>query len=161
MAMEAGPRDRDDGSRAQPLRTGALEPLPLPDTVHPSDPGSTRPPGEDEQAELYEELRPQRRLRILQMAPIVALSLLGSLMFAFPLAFAFSDSGAVVAMLGLLIGSSAAGWGVLAAHRVGYSWPGLPPRDSGARPNWRMLALYAVGLALVGLFAVWRVAGLR
>ncbi|WP_130797555.1 hypothetical protein [Streptomyces otsuchiensis] len=158
--MEAGPRDRDDSSRAGPMSPGRLGPLPLPDAVHPSDPGSAGPPPE-EPAESYEELRPPRRLRLIQLAPIVLLSLLGALMFAFPLAFAFGDGGAVVAMLGLLIGSSAAGWGVLAARRVGYTWPGLPPRGSGNRPDWRLLALYAVGLLLVGMLALWRVAGLR
>ncbi|MRT44809.1 hypothetical protein FGX00_02985, partial [Xylella fastidiosa subsp. multiplex] len=61
--------------------------------------------------EVEVELRPQRRLRIWQLAPIVALAAVGSLMFAFPLAFDFGDSGAVIAMLGLLICPCAAGWG--------------------------------------------------
>ncbi len=45
-------------------------------------------------------------------------------MFAFPLAFDFGDSGAVIAMLGLLICSCAAGWGMMAACRVGYTLAG-------------------------------------
>ena len=113
------------------------------------------------QAESYGELRPPRRLRPTLFAPIVLLSLLGSLMFAFPLAFAFDEAGAVVAMLGLLIGCSAAGWGMMAARRVGYTWPGLPPRGSGRRPDWRLLLLYGLGLAVLGALAVWRVAALR
>ncbi|WTH65721.1 hypothetical protein OHA89_11060 [Streptomyces sp. NBC_01546] len=107
------------------------------------------------------ELRPQRRLRLWQIAPIVMLAAAGSLMFAFPLAFEFGDGGAVVAMLGFLISCCAGGWGMMAARRVGYTWPGLPARGSGRRPDWRMAALYAVvALALVTL-AVYRVARLR
>src|SRR5262245_45290907 len=44
-------------------------------------------------AESYAELRPSRRLRLTQLAPIALLSLMGSLMFAFPLAFAFDQAG--------------------------------------------------------------------
>ena len=65
-------------------------------------------------------------------------------MFAFPLAFDFGDSGAVIAMLGLLICSCAAGWGMMAARRVGYTWPGLPARGSGGRPDWRVVLAYAL-----------------
>nr|WP_245834530.1 hypothetical protein [Streptomyces aidingensis] len=115
----------------------------------------------EEPAESYAELRPPRRLRLIQLAPILLLSLLGSLMFAFPLAFAFDETGAVVAMLGLLIGCSAAGWGLVAARRVGYTLPGLPPRGSGRRPDWRLLALYALAVVVFLVFAVWRVAALR
>ncbi|AYN39057.1 hypothetical protein D9753_09165 [Streptomyces dangxiongensis] len=111
--------------------------------------------------EVEVELRPQRRLRIWQLAPIVGLSAVGSLMFAFPLAFDFGDSGAVIAMLGLLICSCAAGWGMMAARRVGYTWPGLPPRGSGRRPDWRVVLGYLVLVALVVVLAVWRVARLR
>lgn len=111
--------------------------------------------------EVEVELRPQRRLRIWQLAPIVALATVGSLMFAFPLAFDFGDSGAVVAMLGLLICSCAAGWGMMAARRVGHAWPGLPPRGSGRRPDWRVILAYVVVVAAVVVLAVWRVARLR
>jgi hypothetical protein len=111
--------------------------------------------------EVEVELRPQRRMRIWQLAPIVSLAALGSLMFAFPLAFDFGDSGAVIAMLGLLICSCAAGWGMMAARRVGYTWPGLPQRGSGGRADWRMVLLYAVVVAAVVALAVFRVARLR
>ncbi|MFF7753020.1 hypothetical protein ACFZCP_28095 [Streptomyces sp. NPDC007971] len=111
--------------------------------------------------EVEVELRPQRRLRIWQLAPIVALAAGGSLMFAFPLAFDFGDSGAVIAMLGLLICSCAAGWGMMAARRVGYTWPGLPPRGSGRRPDWRVVIGYMLLVAVVAVLAVWRVARLR
>jgi hypothetical protein len=50
---------------------------------------------------------------------------------------------------------------VMAARRVGHTWPGLPPRGSGERADWRVIALYVgVGVVLVAL-AVWRVARLR
>ncbi|MFI6346238.1 hypothetical protein [Streptomyces sp. NPDC050560] len=111
--------------------------------------------------EVEVELRPQRRLRIWQLAPIVGLAVVGSLMFAFPLAFEFGDSGAVVAMLGLLICSCAAGWGLMAARRVGHTWPGLPQRGSGQRPDWRVVAAYVLVLAAVVVLAVLRVARLR
>jgi hypothetical protein len=118
-------------------------------------------PGEMFADEVEVELRPQRRLRIWQLAPIVGLAALGSLMFAFPLAFDFGDSGAVIAMLGLLICSCAAGWGMMAARRVGYTWPGLPARGSGRRPDWRVVVAYALVVAIVVVLAVWRVARLR
>ncbi|MFI1470898.1 hypothetical protein [Streptomyces wuyuanensis] len=152
--MEAGPRDREqqasnDLSRLSPDgpdETGDL----LPDGSVP-----------DASVEVEVELRPPRRLRIWQLAPIVGLAAVGSLMFAFPLAFGSGDGGAVVAMLGLLISCCAAGWGMMAARRVGTTWPGLPERSSGERPDWRVIALYvAVAVALVAL-AVWRVARLR
>jgi hypothetical protein len=111
--------------------------------------------------EVEVELRPQRRLRMWQLAPIVGLAAVGSLMFAFPLAFEFGDGGAVVAMLGLLICFCAAGWGMMAARRVGYTWPGLPQRGSGCRPDWRVVLAYAVVVAAVVVLAVWRVARLR
>ncbi|CAM5431572.1 hypothetical protein STANM309S_04960 [Streptomyces tanashiensis] len=107
------------------------------------------------------ELRPQRRLRVWQLAPIVGLGALGSLMFAFPLAFDFGDSGAVIAMLGLLICSCAAGWGMMAARKVGYTWPGLSARGSDRTSDWRVVAAYAVMVAAVVALAVWRVARLR
>ncbi|MEJ8637865.1 MULTISPECIES: hypothetical protein [Streptomyces] len=146
--MEAGPHDTEQ----QPL--GATDSA-----------SRLSPDGPDEQDVLADEveveLRPPRRLRIWQLAPIVMLAALGSLMFAFPLAFGTGDGGAVVAMLGLLISCCAAGWGVMAARRVGHIWPGLPPRGSGERPDWRVIALYVgVGVVIVTL-AVWRVARLR
>lgn len=110
----------------------------------------------------FRELRPQLRLRIWQIVPIVALGALGSLMFAFPLAFEFGgDGGPVVAMLGLLLSCCAAGWGIMAARRVGYTWPGLPVRGSDRRPDWRVVAAYVAFVALVGVLAVVRVARLR
>ncbi|MGW4029412.1 hypothetical protein ACWEFL_08820 [Streptomyces sp. NPDC004838] len=149
--MEAGPHDTE------------RQPREAADAVD----GAARlsPDGPDDQDMLADEveveLRPARRLRIWQLAPIVVLAAVGSLMFAFPLAFGTGDGGAVVAMLGLLISCCAAGWGLMAARRVGHTWPGLPPRGSGERPDWRVLALYAgVGLLIVAL-AVWRVARLR
>ncbi|MFG3660370.1 hypothetical protein [Streptomyces sp. NPDC047706] len=111
--------------------------------------------------EVEVELRPQRRLRLWQLAPIVGLAAVGSLMFAFPLAFDFGDSGAVIAMLGLLICSCSAGWGMMAARRVGHTWPGLPQRGSGRRPDWRVVLAYMVVVAAVVVLAVWRVARLR
>ncbi|MFJ6797002.1 hypothetical protein [Streptomyces sp. NPDC091268] len=107
------------------------------------------------------ELRPQRRLRLWQIAPIVVLAASGSLMFAFPLAFEFGDGGAVVAMLGFLICCCAGGWGMMAARRVGYALPGLPARGSGQRPDWRVALLYALAALAVVALAVYRVARLR
>lgn len=160
--MEAGPRESNGrpGGAAPP--DPGTQPPPDPDTgldlgAAPGDP-SDAVVG---RAESYEELRPPPRLRLTQFLPIVLLSLLGSLMFAFPLAFAFDGTGAVVAMLGLLIGFSAAGWGMMAARRVGYGWPGLPARETGRRPDWRVLLLYGLGLTLLVALAVWRVAALR
>jgi hypothetical protein len=111
--------------------------------------------------ESFRELRPQRRLRIWQLAPIVVLAAIGSLMFAFPLAFEFGDGGPMVAMLGLLISGCAAGWGVMAARRVGATWPGMHPRGSGRRPDLRVVAAYALVLGTVAALAILRVARLR
>ncbi|MEO3753978.1 hypothetical protein [Streptomyces sp. B6B3] len=162
--MEAGPRESDGGIPGSRLdadavtadhRAGRL--ADESDEEYEEDPSVA-----SEAAESYAELRPSRRLRLTQLAPIALLSLMGSLMFAFPLAFAFDQAGgAVVAMLGLLIGCSAAGWGMMAARRVGYTWPGLPPRGSGRRPDWRLLVLYGLGVGLLATLAVWRVAELR
>lgn len=152
--MEAGPRDREQQARNDLSRLS-------PDG--PDEAGDLLPDGSvpDASVEVEVELRPPRRLRIWQLAPIVGLASVGSLMFAFPLAFGSGDGGAVVAMLGLLISCCAAGWGMMAARRVGHTWPGLPERSSGERPDWRVIALYvAVAVALVAL-AVWRVARLR
>ncbi|WP_416967853.1 hypothetical protein [Streptomyces sp. 4F14] len=169
----SGPRD------AQPDDDGLLDPA---DAFEEPAGGGLTPDGPDEADETPDgvtddgpepeemfasgpevevELRPQRRLRIWQLAPIVALATVGSLMFAFPLAFDFGDSGAVVAMLGLLICSCAAGWGMMAARRVGHTWPGLPLRGSGRRPDWRVVLAYAVMVAAAVVLAVWRVARLR
>ncbi|TXL85210.1 hypothetical protein [Streptomyces sp. IB2014 016-6] len=146
--MEAGPRNTDQGTQDPQEEAPRLSP------DGPDDEDTVTP-------EVEVELRPQRRLRIWQLAPIVMLAAVGSLMFAFPLAFGTGDGGAVVAMLGLLISCCAAGWGMMAARRVGHTWPGLPARGSGERPDWRVLALYVgAGVALVAL-AVWRVARLR
>ncbi|QHY98585.1 hypothetical protein SSPS47_26100 [Streptomyces sp. S4.7] len=146
--MEAGPRNTDEGTQDPQEEAPRLSP------DGPDDEDTVTP-------EVEVELRPQRRLRIWQLAPIVMLAAIGSLMFAFPLAFGTGDGGAVVAMLGLLISCCAAGWGMMAARRVGHTWPGLSARGSGERPDWRVLALYVgAGVALVAL-AVWRVARLR
>ncbi|MCX4670484.1 hypothetical protein OG453_27975 [Streptomyces sp. NBC_01381] len=153
MAMEAGPRDtaHDGGELTPDGPDAALDGV--------TDDG----PGADEMAaaEVEVELRPQRRLRIWQLAPIVVLAAAGSLMFAFPLAFEFGDGGAVVAMLGLLISCCAAGWGMMAARRVGHTWPGLPERGSGKRPDWRVVSAYALVFLAAAVLAVWRVARLR
>jgi hypothetical protein len=118
-------------------------------------------PGVEEPEVEAQELRPQPKLRVWQLAPIVAFGALGSLMFAFPLAFEPGGSGAVVSMLGLLICGCAAGWSVMAARRVGLRWPGMPLRGSQARPDWRVVVLYAVVVGTAVTLAIWRVARLR
>ncbi|MEU3399713.1 hypothetical protein ACFY9C_35710 [Streptomyces filamentosus] len=150
--MEAGPRDREQ-HEAVPGDAPGLTP------DGPDDAEGTAV--EVDAAEVEVELRPRRLLRIWQLAPILGLAALGSLMFAFPLAFGSGDGGAVVAMLGLLISFCAAGWGVMAARKVGYTWPGLPRRGSGERPDWRFLLLYVTTIAALVALAVWRVARLR
>ncbi|MGI5348414.1 hypothetical protein ACQEU8_09475 [Streptomyces sp. CA-250714] len=174
--MEASPRDNSSPADAEPLSD--REPLsdaePLSDQEPLSDPEplSDGEPPEESAAEEPEpepgppvephELRPQRKLRLWQLAPIVVLGALGSLMFAFPLAFEpGGSSGAVVSMLGLLLCGCAAGWGVMAARRVGHTWPGLPARGSGGRPDWRVVLIYAVVVCTAVVLAVWRVARLR
>ncbi|MDQ1049082.1 hypothetical protein QFZ76_007318 [Streptomyces sp. V4I2] len=169
MAMEAGPRDTAQGT--EPLTADSGETEQDGDRLSPDGPDETQDgvtadgPEPEEMfpggPEVEVELRPQRRMRIWQLAPIVSLAAVGSLMFAFPLAFDFGDSGAVIAMLGLLICSCAAGWGMMAARRVGYTWPGLPQRGSGRRPDWRIVIAYVVVVAAVVVLAVWRVARLR
>ncbi|MFG3104326.1 hypothetical protein ACGFZL_27935 [Streptomyces sp. NPDC048182] len=153
--MEAGPRDTapDTGSGT----AGPGVPEPEAGTLSPDGPAPEEMYGD----EVEVELRPQRRLRLWQLAPIVCLASLGSLMFAFPLAFDFGDSGAVIAMLGLLICSCAAGWGMMAARRVGHTWPGLPQRGSGRRADWRVILAYVLTVTAVVVLAVWRVARLR
>ncbi|MEU9121643.1 hypothetical protein AB0C96_17590 [Streptomyces sp. NPDC048506] len=177
--MEAGPRNRaqqpDNGADAAPLTddgpdvrdelsgTGALlaqDALDGPLDGSDGPDAGTDAPGEG--GESFRELRPPRRLRLWQLAPIVGLAAVGSLMFAFPLAFEFGgDGGAVIAMLGLLLCCCAAGWGMMAARRVGYTWPGLPARGSGRRANWRVVLLYALVVAVPASLAIWRVARLR
>lgn len=144
--MEASPRDRHQEPQQDAL------------TVDGPPEGPEAPEGLAE-GESFVELRPARRLRFWQLAPIVLLAVCGSLMFAFPLAF--GDGGAVVAMLGLLICACAGGWGVMAARRVGYTLPGLPARGSGRRPDWRIVLLYAATVAALTALAIWRVARLR
>ncbi|MFG2226461.1 hypothetical protein [Streptomyces sp. NPDC048644] len=189
--MEAGPRnraqqpDRDGTGTAShddivaPHRTDTADEHPAPGTRPPAlgDPTTldapdtaalddSDSPDADQPApeggESFRELRPPRRLRLWQLAPVVALGTLGSLMFAFPLAFEFGgDGGAVIAMLGLLLCCCAAGWGMMAARRVGQSWPGLPDRGSGRRANWRVVLLYAAVVGVLAALAIWRVARLR
>ena len=167
--MEAGPRDTAQGTENVTTDGGDREQdgdRPIPDGLDEAEGGVTDDGPEPEEMyasgpEVEVELRPQRRLRIWQLAPIVSLAAVGSLMFAFPLAFDFGDSGAVIAMLGLLICSCAAGWGMMAARRVGYTWPGLPQRGSGRRPDWRVVLAYVLVVAAVVVLAVWRVARLR
>ncbi|WP_405783926.1 hypothetical protein [Streptomyces sp. NBC_00859] len=153
--MEAGPRDRErDSEPGSDQGSLAEAPRLSPDGPDAQDIADAAP-------EVEVELRPQRRMRIWQLAPIVGLAAVGSLMFAFPLAFEFGDGGPVVAMLGLLISCCAAGWGMMAARRVGYTWPGLPARGSGVRPDWRVAGLYVLAFAVIVALAVWRVARLR
>jgi hypothetical protein len=150
----------EPGDRYAPLEHGepldSLESHPSLDALEPIEPLL---PGDESQS-LFRALRPTRQLKVWQLVPIVALAVGGSLMFAFPLAFD-GDSGAMIAMLGLLICSCAAGWGMMAARRVGYTWPGLPPRGAGRRPDWRLIGVYALLVAVVVVLAVWRVARLR
>ncbi|MFI9644727.1 hypothetical protein ACIHAA_00305 [Streptomyces sp. NPDC052040] len=163
--MEAGPRDTAESAEHDTAEAGGRRlSSDGPEEQVPGGVTDDGPTAEEQLStgpEVEVELRPQRRLRIWQLAPIVALAALGSLMFAFPLAFEFGDGGAVVAMLGLLIFSCAAGWGMMAARRVGHTWPGLPQRGSGRRPDWRVVLTYVVVVALVVVLAVWRVARLR
>jgi len=136
-----------------------LEPLTVTDGLDPLENGGHLPSLEDGQS--FGQLRPPRRLRIWQIAPITALAVGGSLMFAFPLAFESGDAGPVVAMLGLLLCCCAAGWGLMAARRIGQTWPGLPARGSGDRPDWRYVAGYTAVTVLLAVLAVLRVARLR
>ncbi|UQA97733.1 hypothetical protein [Streptomyces halobius] len=186
--MEAGPRnraqqpDRDTADSAPPapvpqdgpdtpdapdtMSSAPLaEPADLDDTdraLDDSDGPEADPDRPAEGGESFRELRPPRRLRLWQLAPIVVLAAVGSLMFAFPLAFEFGgDGGAVIAMLGLLLCCCAAGWGMMAARRVGYTWPGLPARGSGRRASWRVVLMYTSLVVVPVALAIWRVARLR
>jgi hypothetical protein len=64
-------------------------------------------------------------------------------------------------MLGVLLCCCSAGWALMAARRVGHTWPGLPARGSGARADWRYVVGYTAVIALLAVLAVWRVARLR
>ncbi|GGU48727.1 membrane protein [Streptomyces albospinus] len=148
-----GPDTRDGIPESHDGPTVALDASDGPDADHDAPP---------EGGESFRDLRPPRRLRLWQLAPIVGLAAVGSLMFAFPLAFEFGgDGGAVIAMLGLLLCCCAAGWGMMAARRVGYTWPGLPARGSGRRAGWRVVLLYVAVVAVLAALAIWRVARLR
>ncbi|MFC7218627.1 hypothetical protein ACFQLX_10675 [Streptomyces polyrhachis] len=157
--MEAAPRD----SRQDPPPDEAAGLLhDAPPAGHDGDdtplpPGNSLPMGE----ESFRELRPPRLLRFWQLAPITVCAVLGSLMFAFPLAFEFGDGGAVVAMLGLLISLTAGGWALMAARRVGYTLPGLGAVGPQRRARWRAASLYAATVAVLVALAVWRIARLR
>ncbi|GAU69626.1 membrane protein CrgA [Streptomyces sp. NBRC 110611] len=182
--MEAGPRNRaqqpdngadtaplaEDGPDAQdvpdvPDELSGIGTLTAPDALDGSDGPDTDADGPGDGSgcgESFRELRPPRRLRLWQLAPIVGLAAVGSLMFAFPLAFQFGGDGrAVIAMLGLLLCCCAAGWGMMAARRVGHTWPGLPAHGSGRRAGWRVILLYALVVAVPASLAIWRVARLR
>lgn len=166
--MEAGPRENDDQARepwddeADPVGAPATSlPPGSPRADGPADAETTDQPDGTDGGELYGELRPPRRFRFWLLAPIVSLGALGSLMFAFPLAFDFEDGGALVAMLGLLLCCCAAGWGMMAARRAGLAWPGLPAPGSGERPDWRLVALYTLLLVALVVLSLWRVARLR
>lgn len=159
--MDASPRDNEETpvTDVRRVKDATEEPAVDPSAARDRD-GS--PADEAEPPVEPQELRPQRKLRLWQLAPIVVLGALGSLMFAFPLAFEpGGSSGAVVSMLGLLLCGCAAGWGVMAARRVGHTWPGLPPRGSGGYPDWRVVLVYTVLVATLVVLAVWRVARLR
>ena len=124
--------------------------------------------GPEPEAMLHE--RPRGRGRAAPAAPaadlaarpIVALAAIGSLMFAFPLAFEFGDGGAVIAMLGPA--------DLLLRGRLGHD--GRPPgrlhvaraaaraAPAADRTGGSSLALRRDGRGGGGL-AVWRVARLR
>ncbi|WP_185994168.1 hypothetical protein [Streptomyces benahoarensis] len=141
-----------DGTALQAPHSPALDGSDGPDADEPSTEGG----------ESFRELRPPRRLRLWQLAPVVALAAIGSLMFAFPLAFEFGgDGGAPIAMLGLLLCCCAAGWGMMAARRVGHTWPGLPGRGSGRRASWRVVLAYTAVVVVPAALAIWRVTRLR
>ncbi|MDH6121735.1 hypothetical protein ABH930_005673 [Kitasatospora sp. GAS204A] len=114
-----------------------------------------------DQAVLEREIRPRRRLRWWQLLPIVLIGVVGSLMFAFPLAFGSGDGGSMVAMLGLLLTAASMGWGAMAARKAGYAWPGLPRRGSGRRAAWQAIAAYTLIACVAFALAVWRVVQLR
>lgn len=130
--------------------------LPVSELMMPADPDapSGLPP---DPVVLEREIRPRRRLRWWQILPIALLGILGSLMFAFPLAFGPGGGGSMVDMLGLLLTAAAVGWGAMAARRAGYAWPGLPRRGSGRRASWRAIVVYTLIACTAFGLAVWRV----
>ncbi|GAA1981474.1 hypothetical protein [Kitasatospora viridis] len=150
---------RDHALRDHELAEEAFA-LPTADLLLPLDPDRPLdlPP---DPVVLEREIRPRRRLRWWQLLPIVAIGALGSLMFAFPLAFGPVDGGSMVAMLGLLLTAASVGWGAMAARRAGYAWPGLPRRDSGRRAGWKAIAVYTLIVCTAFGLAVWRVVQLR
>lgn len=165
---DAGPRDAPQPGLlfAAPSEAGGAS-APSPDARDTSGPSPGFPAGQDASRTVgapavhEREIRPRRRLRWWQTLPIAVVAILGSLMFAFPLAFESGGGGPLVGMLGLLLTAASAGWGAMAARRAGYTWPGLPRRGTGARAGWRVPAAYTVlAIAVVGL-AVLRVARLR
>ncbi|MER5638661.1 hypothetical protein ABT095_17065 [Kitasatospora sp. NPDC002227] len=108
------------------------------------------------------EIRPRRRLRWWQILPIALLAALGSLMFAFPLAFGTNDNASsMIGMLGLLLTAASLGWGAMAARKAGYKWPGVPRRGSGLRASRKALVLYTLAVVVAVALAVWRVVHLR
>jgi hypothetical protein len=154
--MDTGPEThRLPGESFVPSLGPGLEPDFDPDT-----PGPELPPGTalDLGPVTERELRPVGRLRLWQILPIVAVATVGSLMFAFPLAFESGGGGAVVGMLGLLLTAASAGWGAMATRRAGYAWPGLPRQGSGRAAGWRALLSYTAVAALLLALALWRVA---
>ncbi|WP_016910082.1 hypothetical protein [Streptomyces xiaopingdaonensis] len=173
MAMVAGPRDNGEARADRPRGAGAGGPgtdysrRGLPEQPRLGDaapePASAEPEGEQDAEELEpQELRPRRKLRLWQLAPIVVFAALGSLMFAFPLAFEpGGSSGAVVSMLGLLLCGCAAGGALVAARRVGHRWPGMSGGGGPERADWRAVALYALLFCTVVALAVLRIARLR
>ena len=110
-----------------------LEPLAPLDELEPL--GSAEPLPSIEEGQSFRELRPARLLRIWQLAPITALAVGGSLMFAFPLAFESGDAGPVVAMLGLLLCLCAAGWGLMAAVAPARPGPDCPRAAPAGAPT--------------------------
>lgn len=158
------PEPDEPADRLEPLEAGepldSLDSLDSLRSLDVLDPAAPLLPGDEGQS-FFRALRPARQLKVWQLVPIVALAVGGSLMFAFPLAFESGDAGPVVAMLGLLLCCCSAGWGLMAARRIGHTWPGLPPRGSGGRADWRFVAGYAVVVVLLAVLAVWRVARLR
>ncbi|MDH6113076.1 hypothetical protein P3T36_005555 [Kitasatospora sp. MAP12-15] len=110
---------------------------------------------------LEREIRPLRRLRWWQILPIALVGILGSLMFAFPLAFGSGSGGAMVGMLGLLLTAASVGWGAMAARRADYALPGLPRRGSGRRASWRAIVVYTLLVCAALALAVTRVVHLR